>query len=59
MNEIINIYMIIIMALPLSYPIYLFLISFMLQILDENYGTSVDDEYVDNHDYDDDTDDDT
>ena len=27
--------------------------------MDETYGTSVDDEYVDNHDYDDDTDDDT
>ena len=26
--------------------------------MDETYGTSVDDEYVDNHDYDDDTDDD-
>ena len=26
---------------------------------DETYGTYVDDEYVDNHDYDDDTDDDT
>ena len=32
MNDIINIYMVIIMALPLSYPIYLLLISFMLQI---------------------------
>ena len=32
MNEIINIYMVIIMALPLSYPIYILLISFMLQI---------------------------
>ena len=31
-NEINNIYMVIIMALPLSYPIYLLLISFMLQI---------------------------
>ena len=27
--------------------------------MDETYGTSFDDEYVDNHDYDDDTDDDT
>ena len=27
--------------------------------MDETYGTYVDDEYVDNHDYDDDTDDDT
>ena len=27
--------------------------------MDESYGTSVDDEYVDNHDYDDDTDDST
>ena len=27
--------------------------------MDETYGTSVDDEYVNNHDYDDDTDDDT
>ena len=26
--------------------------------MDETYGTSIDDEYVDNHDYDDDTDDD-
>ena len=26
--------------------------------MDETYGTYVDDEYVDNHDYDDDTDDD-
>ena len=26
--------------------------------MDETYGTSVDDEFVDNHDYDDDTDDD-
>ena len=32
MNDINNIYMVIIMALPLSYPIYLLLISFMLQI---------------------------
>ena len=32
MNEIINIYMVIRMALPLSYPSYLLLISFMLQI---------------------------
>ena len=32
MNEIINIYMFILMALPLSYPIYILLISFMLQI---------------------------
>ena len=27
--------------------------------MDESYGTYVDDEYFDNHDYDDDTDDDT
>ena len=27
--------------------------------MDETYGTYVDDEYVDNHDYNDDTDDDT
>ena len=27
--------------------------------MDETYGTYVDDEYVDNHDYDDDTDDDS
>ena len=27
--------------------------------MDETYGTYVEDEYVDNHDYDDDTDDDT
>ena len=27
--------------------------------MDESYGTHVDDEYFDNHDYDDDTDDDT
>ena len=27
--------------------------------MDETYGTYVDDEYVDNHDYDDDIDDDT
>ena len=27
--------------------------------MDESFGTYVDDEYVDNHDYDDDTDDDT
>ena len=33
MNDINNIYMVIIMALPLSYPIYILLISFMLQIL--------------------------
>ena len=32
MNDINNIYMVIIMALPLSYPIYILLISFMLQI---------------------------
>ena len=32
MNDIINIYMVIIMALTLSYPIYILLISFMLQI---------------------------
>ena len=32
MNEINNIYMVIIMALPLSYPIYILLISHMLQI---------------------------
>ena len=32
MNDINNICMVIIMALPLSYPIYLLLISFMLQI---------------------------
>ena len=28
-------------------------------VMDETDGTYVDDEYVDNHDYDDDTDDDT
>ena len=32
MNDIINLYMAIIMALPLSYLIYIMLISFMLQI---------------------------
>ena len=32
MNDINSIYMFIMMALPLSYPIYILLISFMLQI---------------------------
>ena len=32
MNDINKIYMVIIMALPLAYPIYILLISFMLQI---------------------------
>ena len=58
MDDINNIYMVIIMALPLSYPIYILLISYVAD-KDETYGTYVDDEYVDNHDYDDDTDDDT
>ena len=57
MNDINNIYMVIIIAAPLSYPISFLLISFILQIWMNLYGTYVDDEYVDNHDYDDDTDD--
>ena len=54
--------MVIIMALPLSYPIYILLISSILQIwMNLMVYTYVDDEYVDNHDCDDaddDTDDD-
>ena len=61
MNEINNIYMVIIMALPLAIIIPHILIVDLIHVadMDETYGTSVDDEYVDNHDYDDDTDDDT
>ena len=58
MNDINSIYMVIIMALPLSDPIYTVFISFILQMMDETHGTHVDDECFDNHDYDDDTDDD-
>ena len=50
--------MVIIMALPLSYPIYQLLISFILQIWMNILFLYVDDEYFDNYDYDD-TDDDT
>ena len=44
--------MVIIMALPLSYPIYKLLILHIADI-DTSYGAYVDDEYFDNHDYDD------
>ena len=58
MNDISNICMVIIMALPLSYPSTY---CDIIHVADrgETYGTYVDDEYVDNHDYYDDTDDDT
>ena len=50
--------MVIIMALPLSYPIYLYVDLVHIADMDESYGTDVDDEYYDNHDYDDNIDDD-
>ena len=59
MDEVNNIYMVIIMALPLSYP-HLYIVDLVhIADMDESYGTYVDDEYFDTHDYADDTDDDT